>query len=211
MRPNWGLLAALAFCALFWWGVWEAVASPLIPTQAKQHRALLIREARAQWGLDAPVATFAGQIHQESRWNERAVSPVGAQGLAQFMPATSRWLPEVAPQTGQPMPFSASWSIRAMIVYDKWIWNQVRAASDCDRWAFTLSAYNGGLGWVQRDQRLTASKGMDPLRWDDVAQVNAGRSAANFKENRGYPVRILDRWGPIYQAAGWGRGGCDDR
>jgi membrane-bound lytic murein transglycosylase MltF len=109
------------------------------------------------------------------------------------------------------MPFSASWSIRAMIVYDKWIWNRVRAASDCDRWAFTLSAYNGGLGWVQRDQRLTASKGMDPLRWDDVAQVNAGRSAANFKENRGYPVRILDRWGPIYQAAGWGRGGCDDR
>jgi len=180
-----------------------------IPAQAKQHKALLIREASAQWGMDAPVATFAAQIHQESRWDEQAVSPAGAQGLAQFMPVTSRWLPSVAPDTGQPLPFSPSWAIRAMVTYDRWLWRKITAATDCDRWAMTLSAYNGGLGWLQRDQALVESVGMNPRIWTHVAMVNSGRSAANFRENRTYPTRILNRWTNLYRAAGWGTGGCD--
>lgn len=161
------------------------------------------------WGLDAPVATFAAQIHQESRWNERAVSPAGAQGLAQFMPRTARWLPEVAPETGKPLPFSPSWSIRAMVTYDRWLWKRIRAASDCDRWAMTLCSYNGGLGWLQRDQSLADSQGLDPRVWSHVAIVNSGRSPANFRENRSYPTRILHTLTPMYRAAGWGHGGCD--
>jgi soluble lytic murein transglycosylase-like protein len=181
-----------------------------IPAQAKQHKALLIREARMVWGLDAPVATFAAQIHQESRWNERAVSPAGAQGLAQFMPRTARWLPEIAPETGEPLPFSPSWSIRAMVTYDRWLWKRIRTAySDCDRWAMTLSSYNGGLGWLQRDQALAASQGLDPRIWSHVAIVNSGRSPANFRENRSYPTRILHTLTPMYRAADWGPGGCD--
>lgn len=37
-----------------------------IPAQANIYRAQLMREARAAWGLEAPVALFAAQIHQES-------------------------------------------------------------------------------------------------------------------------------------------------
>lgn len=201
------ILAALAW--LLAMATW-AMSAPHIPPQANQHRALLTREARAQWGMDAPVATFAAQIHQESTWREDAVSPVGAQGLAQFMPSTSRWLPQVAPETGAPMPFSPSWSIRAMVTYDRWLWRRVRAASDCDRMAMTLSAYNGGLGWVQRDQFLAESIGMNPRLWSHVAMVNSGRSAANFRENRGYPTRILNVLTNLYRVAGWGKGACDD-
>ncbi len=213
MKPNWGLIGALGFCALFWllaWATW-AHCAPSIPLQAQKHRALLTREARAQWGLDAPVATFAAQIHQESVWRNDAVSHAGAQGLAQFMPATSRWLPEVAPETGEPLPFSPSWSIRAMVTYDRWLWRRISAASDCDRMAMTLSAYNGGLGWLQRDKALAAAAGMDPQRWGHVALHNAGRSTANFRENRGYPTRILGVLTNLYRAAGWGKGACDDR
>lgn len=36
--------------------------------------------------LTAPI--LAAQLRQESGWNPKAISPVGAQGLAQFMPAT---------------------------------------------------------------------------------------------------------------------------
>ncbi len=209
---NWRLVGVILICVAVWllaWATWT-MAGPAIPDQAQQHRDLLIREARMVWGLDAPVATFAAQIHQESRWDDQAVSPAGAQGLAQFMPQTARWLPAVAPETGKPLPFSPSWSIRALVTYDRWLWKRIRTAySDCDRWAMTLSSYNGGLGWLQRDQSKAASQGLDPRVWSHVAMVNSGRSTANFRENRSYPTRILRTLTPMYRAAGWGPGGCD--
>lgn len=180
-----------------------------IPTRAAQYRALLTREARITFGLNAPVATLAAQIHQESAWRADAVSRAGAQGLAQFMPGTARWLPAVSPRTGTPLPFSPSWSIRAMAEYDRWLLDRIFAATPCDRWAMALSAYNGGLGWLRRDRALAASYGLNPNNWAQVRLVNSGRSAANFKENRGYPDRILNRWTPVYRAAGWGQGACD--
>lgn len=207
-RWNWELILVLVLCSIVW-GFAALARAAEIPRQALAHRAMLTREARAVWGLDAPVATFAAQIHQESAWREDAVSRAGAQGLAQFMPATAKWLPEVAPETGQPLPFSPSWAIRAMVTYDRWLWRRVSAATDCDRWAMTLAAYNGGLGWVRKDQALARAAGMNPGIWSHVALHNAGRSAANFRENRAYPTRILDKWTPIYRAAGWGPGGCD--
>ena len=68
-----------------------------LPQAALKHRADLTRNARAVWGLEAPVATFASQVHQESRWRPDAVSPVGAQGIAQFMPTTADWIAKAYP------------------------------------------------------------------------------------------------------------------
>ena len=34
-----------------------------IPRAAERHRAELIRVSRAVWGLEAPVAVFAAQVH----------------------------------------------------------------------------------------------------------------------------------------------------
>lgn len=210
-RWNWELILVLVLCAITGALIFAVFARAAeIPRQALQHRALLTREARAVWGFDAPVATFAAQIHQESAWREDAVSKAGAQGLAQFMPTTASWMPQVAPETGEPMPFSPSWAIRAMVTYDRWLFRRIGAWTDCDRWAFTLSAYNGGLGWVQRDKALTLKKRMDPNKWSHVALHNAGRSASNFRENRGYPTRILGPLTNLYRAAGWGKGACDD-
>jgi len=45
-----------------------------LPREAELHRRVLTREAQAQWGLQAPVARFAGQIHQESGWRADARS-----------------------------------------------------------------------------------------------------------------------------------------
>jgi soluble lytic murein transglycosylase-like protein len=38
-----------------------------------------------------PVEFFARVIWQESRFNASAVSPKGAEGIAQFMPRTADW------------------------------------------------------------------------------------------------------------------------
>jgi soluble lytic murein transglycosylase-like protein len=180
-----------------------------IPRAASAYRSILVRSARAEWGLSAPVAVFAAQVHQESLWRSSAQSPAGAQGLAQFMPATARWLPEVAPQTGQPAPFNPGWSLRALCAYDHWLWARVQGANDCERMAMTLSAYNGGLAWLHRDKRRAVALGRDQrIWWNGVELVNAGRSAWAWRENRDYPRRILLRLEPLYEASGWGRGIC---
>ncbi len=83
------------------------------------------------------------------------------------------------------------------------------AIDDCNRMAKTLSAYNGGLGWIRKDERLADKKGVDKDVWfDNVEAVNSGRSAANFKENRGYPRRIMLKIEPSYVNAGYGKGAC---
>ena len=186
-------------------------AETVIPRAALQYRAQLTREARAVWGMDAPVALFAAQIHTESWWRNDTVSHVGAQGLAQVMPATARWLPSVAPETGKPAPFNPGWSLRALCVYDKWLWDRVAGHSDFERMAFTLSAYNGGLGWVNRDRKKARVLGVDDQRWfGAVENVNAGRSKAAFRENRNYPRLILEERQYAYIKAGWGPGVEDE-
>ena len=153
------------------------------------------------------MSVFAAQVHTESWWRNETVSHVGAQGLAQFMPATARWLPSVAPETGRPAPFNPGWSLRALCVYDKWLWDRTNGANAFERMAFTLSAYNGGLGWVNRDKAKARRLGVDARRWfGAVETVNAGRSAAAWKENRQYPRRILKERQHAYIKAGWGPG-----
>lgn len=177
------------------------------PRQALQYKRELIGNARAVWGINAPVATFAAQIHQESMWRPSAVSHAGARGLAQFMPATSSWISGLYTELGENQPHNPGWALRALVRYDRWLWQRIKAADDCERMAMTLSAYNGGLGWVYRDQKLAAKSGADRSRWfNAVERYNAGRSAAAFRENRGYPRNILFRWQPLY--ASWGASVC---
>lgn len=181
-----------------------------VPREALRHQRELTREARQVWGLAAPVASFAAQIHQESRWRADAVSPVGAQGMTQFMPATSRWIAGAYPrELGTAAPFNPSWAMRALVRYDRHLWERVRAEPACERMAMTLSAYNGGLGWVYRDQQLAARQGADRARWfGQVERYNAGRQAAAFRENRDYPRLILKSYEPRYVTAGFGQGAC---
>lgn len=206
----WVLLAILLI-ALF-------VASPdakaeTIPHAANAHRATLVRAAHSEFGINAPVATFAAQVHQESRWRSNAESPAGALGIAQFMPATAVWMQEIYPRTlANADPLNPGWALRAMVKYDAWLYQRVQAETHCDRWAMALAAYNGGLGWVYKDKRLALASGASELAWfDSVEKFNAGRSAANFAENRHYPRTILLKWEPLYSRAGWGNGVCGER
>lgn len=198
-----GCLGALA-------GLANTLAHAEIPADAERYRRDLTRIAQAEWGLDAPVATFAAQVHQESRWKFNAKSPVGAQGLGQVMPSTAAWLAELFPKAlGKVEPYNPAWSMQALVSYDRWLINRVQAHIPCDRAAMMLSAYNGGLGWVIRDRKLASAKGADPLTWfESVERYNAGRSAANFRENRNYPRLILLRWERLYESSGWGKGIC---
>ncbi|MGM9989146.1 transglycosylase SLT domain-containing protein [Desulfovibrio piger] len=199
------------YLASLWLPISVKAAEVTIPRAAQQYRATLVRAAHATWGMDAPVSVFAAQVHTESWWRNDTVSHVGAQGLAQVMPATARWLPSVAPETGKPEPFNPGWSLRALCTYDRWLWERVTGHSDMERMAFTLSAYNGGLGWVNRDRKKARALGVDDRRWfGAVENVNAGRGKAAFRENRNYPRLILKERQYAYIKAGWGPGVEDE-
>lgn len=202
----------LLACAMATAGTVPNVAmadGPAIPHRAYAYQRLLVRCAHASpWGLSAPVAVLAAQVHAESLWNPAAESWCGASGLAQFMPKTAVWLSSLR-GLGDAMPQNPGWALRAMAEYDYHLHSRAKGADDCNRWAFALSGYNGGEGWRKRDQRLATEQGLDPLVWwGSVETVNAGRSKAAWKENRDYPRRILLLLTPLYEAAGWGGGVC---
>lgn len=83
----------------------------------------LIQAASEKYGVNADL--LASQIKQESRFNPNAVSPVGAQGISQFMPDTARGI-------GLKNPFDPAESIMAQAklmrqLLDQYDQNEVRA------------------------------------------------------------------------------------
>ena len=210
------LLAPFRFLARFGVIVLIVLASVAfaanLPGQCRQYQGLFIREARAVWGINAPSASMAAQAFQESRCLPGAVSPVGARGVGQFMPATAKWMPSIdpmlAPKDGWGVTTPA-WDIRALVSYDRWLWHRVKGADSCQKMAKAMRGYNGGLGWVYRDEKLAVAKGLNPLvNFGQLDRVNAGRSAAAFRENTHYPRLILLTYEPRFIAAGFGPGVC---
>jgi len=129
-------------------------ASAQIARACEQYQTLITRSALQTFGPDAPVATLAAQLHLESACREAVSSHVGAQGMAQFMPATAADMARLHPQDCAPAaPFSARWAVACRDRYMRGLLEQYSdAATESDQWAFALSAYNGGAGWVRRDR-----------------------------------------------------------
>ena len=175
-----------------------------VPQAAQQHRALLVRTAHAAWGLDAPVAVFAAQVHQESAWRADAVSHVGAQGLAQFMPSTTRWIAGLSPDLAAQQPFNVAWALRALVTYDRWLYDRTPARyTPHERMWVALRGYNGGLGHWQAETAATGA--VQPTRAQvDAACGSAKRAPVHCRENLGYPHRILVVLQPRYLQ--WGPG-----
>lgn len=102
-----------------------------------------VKKAAESSGIPAEI--LAKQIQQESGWNPKAVSPAGAKGLTQFMPAT--W-EAVAPGED---PFDPIAAIAAQGRYMKQLKDQVENLANGDAnlvIRLALAAYNAGLGNV---------------------------------------------------------------
>ena len=180
-------------------------AAIAMPGEAWRFKHEYTRIVRSEWGLDAPIAALAAQIHQESGWNCRAVSPVGARGCAQFMPTTAAWIGDVRHELRGGDVFSPAWAFRAQATYMQWLSARIKASDGCQRMAFALAAYNGGLGYVYRRQKISPRPG---VCLDATCEINPGIAAASQRENAEYPRRILRALEPLYVAAQWGGGAC---
>jgi soluble lytic murein transglycosylase-like protein len=95
------------------------------------------------------------QLFQESRLNTNAVSPVGAQGIAQFMPGTWADMTKQMRMPADASPFDPDFAIPAMCHYMAKLykeWSAPRPAAD--RYALTLASYNAGMGNILKAQKL---------------------------------------------------------
>ncbi len=169
-----------------------------IPPAAEIYRRELIGEARFAFGLDAPIALLAGQITQESGFDPRVCSRAGACGLAQFMPGTAKWISGAYASLRPAAPLDSHWAIRAMVTYDKSLYDAVKPANtDCDRWKFTLSDYSGGTRWRVKRQAMSPQPGDYTIS----AAFNPGITKANQQENADYPFKITYQHQPVF--ASW--------
>jgi soluble lytic murein transglycosylase-like protein len=196
------ILAFLVFLSLFFVATAHAQSVPL---RAEQHKKELFRTARHVWGMNAPTSTLAAQIHQESGWNDQAVSGAGARGLSQFIDSTGRW---ISSRYSIPhSPFDPSWALMAQSLYMRDLLLEFDDATDpCESYAFALSAYNGGIRWTQKRRALSSVPGACLYATCDI---NPGILASNQRENSEYSRRILLRLEPLYIQNGWGLGRCN--
>jgi len=172
-----------------------------IPREALFYRDNFIRIWRYYFNLaESPTFGFA-QVHQESRWNTNAKSRF-ASGLAQFTPGTAADFSKLLPPEVQAIcpsktgcPTEPNWALNALSLYDFRLHKSFGwAASDDDRWRLALAAYNGGAGWLQKERARAGGS----AKWADIVAA-CMRAPQYCKENRDYPVRILEKWFPLYQ------------
>jgi hypothetical protein len=121
-----------------------------------------LEQAAAENGL--PVGFFVRVIWQESRFNARAVSSKGAQGIAQFMPRTADW-------RGLSNPFDVIAALKASASY-------LRDLRDrFGNLGLAAAAYNAGPRRVQ--DWLTAGGGL-PKETRRYVEIVTGHSAEEW-------------------------------
>lgn len=102
-------------------------------------------------------AILPAQTEAESAWNSNAVSPVGAQGLSQFMPGTWATYGTDGNGDGKADPFNPYDALKSQAVYMCSLVPYVQPIAKATSKPVTdlmLAAYNAGPGAVQRFQGI---------------------------------------------------------
>lgn len=149
-------------------GVLLAAPARPLPGEQVPFQGQFLAIAGARW-IDR-----AAQARAESAFDPRAVSPVGARGIAQFMPATwKEWAPPGAD------PFDPLAGILAQHRYMTWLEARTSGLDPA------LGSYNAGLGNIRKAQRLADALGMtDHAAW--LRTLPRVTGPAHAGETRGY-------------------------
>lgn len=146
-----------------------------------------IKKAANHWLPMIDWRLYKAQLIQESALNPRAVSPAGAQGLAQFMPGT--W-PEWERHQGRRLdPFDPAASIEGGAWYMmrmRGIWTSPRPEQD--RHNLALASYNAGAGNIIKAQKRCQGAVLYPAIMACLPAITGHHA----KETLGYAPRIRD-------------------
>lgn len=148
-----------------------------------------IRSAAQANGV--PPALVAGIIRQESGFDPRATSPVGARGLMQLMPSTAR---EMRSRLGLPSPAAGLYDPDYSIALGSAYFRQLLSGFGGNV-ELALAGYNGGPNRIRR-------------LWEEAgprAELDAFVETLNLDESRDYVKRILvlaDSYRQLYPSIG---------
>lgn len=142
-----------------------------MPSWVPQQYQDIVGYSAQQQGVPVPI--LAGLLRQESGYNPKAVSPVGAQGIAQFMPDTAKQFGIDPSNPMQAIPAAAKFLAQ----------NFAKAGS----WENALAGYNAGPGR------------MDPSKWQRIPEtrqyvsniMNMARQAGMPQDQRSVPQQTL--------------------
>lgn len=127
---------------------------------------------------------FKAQAIAESSLDPDAVSPKGARGLMQLMPATSA---EIAAQLWiDDNPLDPKLGILMGIHHMHRLWSIWKKEQGLERLRFALASYNAGQGNIVRAQRLAGI----PTQWNSLAAVLKRVTGASARETVNYVKRV---------------------
>lgn len=122
-----------------------------------------IRAAARAYGFDWRL--IAAQAYQESRFDPAARSPAGAVGLLQLMPDTARKLGVADRRDPAANIDGGVRHLRTLVDFFE------GAKSKADQLRIALAAYNAGQGHILDARNLARRKGLDPDRWESLAET----------------------------------------
>jgi soluble lytic murein transglycosylase-like protein len=149
------------------------------------------RQSAKAWMPGVDWQILKAQCFQESRLIPTAVSPVGAQGLCQFMPGTWRDVEKQLKFPPEASAFAPDLSIEAAAYYMgklRRMWSAPRP--DKDRHSLALASYNAGAGHLINAQKRCGG----PNLYQDIAKCLPDITGHHSKETLTYVERIWRYW-----------------
>jgi len=140
--------------------------------------------------MGTPWQALKAQCYQESRLDPRAVSPVGARGLCQFMPAT--WQDMKRYDSSFSDIFDPESSIRACALYMRALHKFWKKSNQKDKYKLSLAAYNAGIGNMKKAQKKAGGDHSYRRIIEFLPEITGRHSL----ETIGYVKSIVYKWLP---------------
>lgn len=143
------------------------------------------------WGGLEDWRYLWAQLKAESGFKENAKSPVGAAGLAQFMPGTWAQVAKTLKYASGSTPYETELAIPAAAYYmrmqrDMWR-GHAGTRPEGDRWNLARASYNAGAGHLINAQKLCGGA----VRFQEIiACLPQITGPKNSKETIDYNIRI---------------------
>lgn len=209
------VILGLAFMAV---GPAEATEKPFIPDRAKIYLPDLVRAVQATNFPPAYVESIAGQIEQETCyslkhkkcWNPKTELKTSREygfGLGQLT-ITSKFSGFDEVKQYKELKdwkwedrYNPEMQIRGILIKDRIAYNAIKwtVVNEYEKLAMMYAAYNGGVGGLLSDRKLTHLRGGDTSRWFGGIEKYSKKSKVPhpeykksfFEINREYPRNIL--------------------